>query len=361
MSSVRLPWVILLVSLLGAGAVRADDLDLSVEPTVSPVAWSGDWLVRGDVVRSEPGGDHVTRLWTRLRYGPTWQINDQWTLGGALRIDESTVGNEHVIWYNDNERSRDLALDSLSLAYAPTQDDRLLLGKSAFPLVLSRMLWDPDLRPAGISYAHSVPFGDQNTFRVTGGGFRGEQLFGDQSRIVALQLDLSLHQASLLAPEFILTGMRFSNLDALAAAGLNRDNRIVNGHFADQFELIDAQFIVHVNTSLPMRFLLDLDRNVKASAKDKAARFEFAVGNSFRAHGQEIGIAVERIQRESVLGAFNDDDWWFHAGMRGTMVWWAYGISDQVRLRAAFFREQPDWDSYSYATRRLLLDLQWAL
>lgn len=345
--------------LLGICIAQADDLDLSVEPAVNPIAWSGDWLVRGDVVRSAPGGDHLTRLWTRLRYGPTWQIDDQWTLGGALRVDESTVGNDEILQNNDNERSRDLALDSLFLSYAPTQNDKLLFGKTVFPFVLSRMLWDPDLRPAGISYMHEISFGDEDMFRITGGGFRGEQMFGDQSRIVALQLGLTLHQTSLVSPEFILTGLRFSNLDELVAAGLDRDNETVNGHFADDYALLDAQFILHINTVLPMRLLVDVDRNVKTSDLDKAGRLEFAVGNSFRARGQEVGIAMQRMQREAVLGAFNDDDWWFHAGTRGTMLWWAYGITDQVRFRAAFFRERPDWDSYS--TRRLLLDLQWTL
>ncbi|MGH8369902.1 MAG: putative porin [Gammaproteobacteria bacterium] len=363
MSSFRV-WAVAMgcmMSLFIIDGVCADDLDLDVQAPVSQVAWSGDWLVRGDVVRSSLYGDHVTRLWTRVRYGPTWQIDDRWTLGGALRVDESTVGNDEVIDNNDNERSRDLALDSLFVSYAPTPTDRLLVGKTAFPFVLSRMLWDPDLRPAGISYMHEMQFGADDTFRITGGGFRGEQMFGDQSRIVALQFGLTLHQTSLVSPEFVLTELRFSDLDALAAAGLDRDNDAYSGHFADRFELIDAQFMLHINTALPMRLLVDVDRNVKAGSWNKAGRFEFAVGNSFRAQGQEAGIAVERIQRESVLGAFNDDDWWFHAAMRGTMLWWAYGVSDRVRFRAAFFHEQPDWNSYSYATRRLLLDLQWQL
>lgn len=344
---------------LGTSARGGNGPDFSIEPPPSAVVWSGDWLVRGDAVRSVVGGDYLNRVWTRLRYGPTWQINDQWTLAGAIRVDESTVGNNEVIQNNDNERSRDLTLDSLSLAYAPDQNNRLVIGKGEFPLVLSRMLWDRDLRPAGISYAYRIDYGEQNTLRVTGGGFLGEQMFGDQSRIVAVQFDLNLHQTSLISPEIILSDLRFSRLDALAAAGLSRGNSIANGRLAYQFELTDAQFILHFNTRAPVRLLLDADRNVKASRWDKAGRVELAVGNSFRARGQEAGIAYERIQRDAVLGAFNDDDWWFHAGTRGVMLWYAYGATDRVRLRAAFFRERPDWDTYS--TRRLLLDLQWTL
>ncbi|HET7650736.1 MAG TPA: hypothetical protein VFL15_08580 [Gammaproteobacteria bacterium] len=349
-----------LVCLLGLCIeAQAQDLDLGIEPPPSPVAWSGDWLVRGDVVRSGWGGDHLNRVWTRLRYGPTWQVNDRWILGGALRVDESTVGNDEVIQNNDNERSRDLTLDSLFLSYAPVPDDRLLVGKAAFPLELSRMLWDRDLRPAGVSYSHNMAFGIDNNFRIVGGGFLGEQMFGDQSRIVALQLALNLHQTSTVSPEFIVSDLRYSNLDALAAAGLDRGNTLLNGNFEYGFELVDVQFVLHMNTTLPMRLLFDADRNVKAGNWDQAGRIEFAVGDIFRAHGQQAGIAYERIQRDAVLGAFNDDDWWFHAGSRGVMLWYAYGVTDQARLRLAYFREREDWSSYS--TRRWLLDLQWSL
>ncbi|HET7922044.1 MAG TPA: hypothetical protein VFM15_04750 [Gammaproteobacteria bacterium] len=350
----------LLVCAFMATSVQAQDaldLDLEAAPP-STLAWSGDVLAREDVFRSVTGGPEVTRTWARLRYGPTWQINDQWLLAGAIRVNESTVGNDRVVPNHDNERSRDLALDTLALTYTPTPDTRVQLGKSAFPFELSRMLWDPDLRPAGVFGSQRFDFGTDNTFQITGGGFRGEQMFGDQSRITALQLGLNLHQTATVSPEFLLTELHYTRTDALAAAGLARGNPVAGGRYTNTYRILDAQFVLHVNTAIPLRVLVDGARNLDAPDNlDQAGRMEFVVGNSNRASGMEAGLAIERIQRAAVLAAFNDDDWWFHAAMHGSMLWWGYGVTDRVRLRAGFFYEQPD--GASSHTRRLMLDLQW--
>ena len=107
------------LSMALAPPLQADDLGLGAEAPPSDLSWSGDLLLRQDWLRSWPAGDNESRLLFRLRYGPTWQIDDQWTLGSALRVNESSVGNEHLVDYNDNQRPRDLALDTLYLSYAP--------------------------------------------------------------------------------------------------------------------------------------------------------------------------------------------------------------------------------------------------
>jgi hypothetical protein len=340
-----------------AHAVRAGDLDLGAEAPASSVAWSGDLLVREDLFRSHPGGDNVTRTWARLRFGPTWQIDEQWTLAAAARVNESTQSNEYVVNDNDNERARDLALDKLFLSYAPTPNDEWVAGKTALPLKLSLMVWDPVLRPAGLSFAHQTDFGDHDSLRFVGGVFRGEFMFGDQSRITALQADLRLHEDGVLQPEFVLSYLHFTDLDALLAAGEDRGNPFVGSHFIDNYAIVDGQFILHVAGDTPMRLLLDLVHNSGAATDNQAARLEFALGDSFRAGGQEVGVAVQRIQQSAVLGAFNSEDWWFHAGTHGDHLWYAYGVSDDLRLRAGFFWEQPD--GAAFHTRRLLLDMQW--
>src|SRR5690348_176008 len=164
-------WLALL-ALCCAPLAQADELDLGPEPASSQVAWSGDFLLRQDWLRSwRPAGDNESRLLLRLRYGPTWQIDDRWSLGGALRVDESTIGNEHLADYNDNQRPRDLALDALHVDYSSGTGQHAELGKDELPLTLSRMLWDPDLRPAGVSYAYRGTLSDDTAVRFVAGAF----------------------------------------------------------------------------------------------------------------------------------------------------------------------------------------------
>ena len=338
----------------------ADDLDLGTEPVPSALAWSGDLLLRQDWLRSWPAGDNESRLLARLRYGFSWQMDPRWVLGAALRLDESTIGNEHLVDYNDNQRPRDFALDTLYLQYAPAEGQALEAGKDAFPLNLSRMLWDPDLRPAGLSYSLRRQLSDAASLRFVAGAFLGQHLSGDQSRIGAAQLGLRLREQDTVQPEFILSYLHFTDLDPLLAAGEDRGNPFAGGTFVDKYEFADLQFVLHVGTPTPFRLLVDLDKNLGAVAgNDRAGRIEMALGDSFQAGGNEAGVAAERMQQSAVQGAFNDDDWWFHAGSHGVMLWYAYGWSDRVRLRAAWFHEQPD-DSWHH-WNRLLLDLTWQL
>lgn len=343
------------VSLAVAPPSWADDLDLGAEAQPSSVSWSGDLLLRQDWLRSWPAGDNESRLLFRLRYGPTWQITDQWTLGAAARVNESSIGNEYLVDYNDNQRPRDLALDTLYLSYAPTDGQLLQAGKDSLPLVLSRMLWDPNLRPAGLFYSDKRAIGDAS-LRFVAGAFLGQYLSGDQSRIGAVQADLHLHEDGAVHPEFILSYLHFTDLDPLLAAGEDRGNPFQNGTFIDEYELADLQFALHVDGEAPFRILLDLDKNLGAVAgDDRAARLELALGDGSHTGGNEAGFAAERMQQSAVLGAFNSDEWWFHAGSHGIMLWYAYGWSDRVRLQASWFREQPDGSWHHW--NRVLLDL----
>ncbi len=372
-----------------AGVARADDLDLGAEPAPSALAWSGDLLLRQDVEHSWPGGDNESRLLVRLRYGFNWQIDPQWILGSALRVDESSKGNQYLVAYNDNLRPRDLALDSLYLQYSPAEGQHLEAGKDALPLDLSRMLWDPNLRPAGLSYSSRLQLSDSVGLRAAAGAFLGQHLSGDQSRLYAAQIGLRFREQDTVQPEFMLSYLHFTNLDHLLDNVGDRGNpfsvgppTFCNGSpcatcvipccgspcrtifiptgFVDQFDLVDLQFMLHVGTPIPFRLLVDVDKNLGAVAgDDRAGRIEMALGDSGFAGGQEFGFAAERMQQSAVQGLFNSDEWWFHAGSHGTMLWYAYGWSDRVNLRFNWFHEQPD--SSWHWWNRYMLDLRWQL
>lgn len=357
-----------------AASARADDLDLGAEPAPSSVAWSGDLLLRQDVEHSWPGGDNESRLLARLRYGFNWQIGPGWILGAALRVDESTKGNRYLVAYNDNLRPRDLALDTLFLQYTPDEGQRLEVGKDVFPLQLSRMLWDPNLRPAGFSYSFKDQLSDTTSLRFVAGAFLGQHISGDQSRISAAQLGLRFREQDTVQPEFILSYLRFTNLNNLLIAGEDRGNPFVGTEptyypippapvdttglaFVDQFELADLQFILHVGTPTPFRLLVNVDKNLGAVAgNDRAGRIEMALGDGTIAGSSEVGLAMERMQQSAVQGAFNSDEWWFHAGAHGSMLWYGYGWSERVSLRVSWFHEQPDGSWHHWD--RWLLDLQ---
>ena len=93
-------------------------------------------------------------------------------------------------------------------------------------------------------------------------------------------------------------------------------------------------------------------RELSAAGRDIIS---LSAGDHRQPGGLEFGLAVERIQREAVLAAFNSDDWWFHSNMRGQLAWIAYGIDRTWSLRLSGFRELRD--GLSEHTHRIRFDV----
>jgi hypothetical protein len=155
----------------------------------------------------------------------------------------------------------------------------------------------------------------------------------------------------------LLSLLDFQDLDALARNGLGRTNlRDANG-FVSDFRLLDLQLVArHEVGGWPFEARLDLVRNLGADANRNAARLSLVAGDRRRARSWEFGFALQRQQRDAVLAAFTEDDWWFHSFAHGAMPWLGYGLTDSLSLRLAGFREQRD--GVAGHTQRVLLDVE---
>lgn len=317
--------------------------------------------LRADMVRDlpRPVEKDFERATSRGIIGIVWSPTEIIELGAAAKVNLSSQSNTESRFNLDNERADDLSMDELYLKLLVGDDTELLLGQSHFPLDLSPMLWDEDLRPQGISLRHEIEFGSFNRFELIGGIFLGNHEYGDESRISAIQAALRLGEGTAIAYDVIFSYLDFENLDELAQNGLARTNlRQANGNLLNDFDIVDLQLGVSFNhLAMPVRVRLDLVKNLEADDYDFGARADLIFGDSFEAGGIEFGVAAERIQREAVVAAFNDDDWWFPTWLRGYSLWFAYGFNDAVRLKLSGFTERRD-DQPDY-NKRVLLDLQW--
>ena len=105
----------------------------------------------------------------------------------------------------------------------------------------------------------------------------------------------------------------------------------------------------------PLEARLALVRNLGADDQRDGARFSLVLGSRLRPGGWEFGYSNQRIQRDAVLAAFNEDDWWFHSFTHGFMPWIGYGLGERWNLRLAAFREQRN--GLPRHTDRVLIDL----
>ena len=347
-----------------ADAAQAQDsiLDASAaadaDTTASRWSWFGEVLARYDHVDGLPNDRRVSRWRGRGRLGGEYVAMPELSFGAAIELAQGSDNNADNRINNDNERSDHANVDQLWLRWQPGENTRVLVGKAAFPLELSPLTWDADLRPAGVSLDHSFALGDYSRLQFVVGGFAAQHLYDDDTRIAAAQIAWRWHEGAPTNAALLLGYLDFSDLGQLTRQGLTRTNRRApaTGPLLSDFRLLDLQLVGRTAIGeWPLEARLDVVRNLGADDQRDGARFSVVLGSRFRPGGWEFGYSNQRIQRDAVLAAFNEDDWWFHSFTHGFMPWIGYGIDERWNLRLAAFHEQRD--GLSEHTDRILFDV----
>lgn len=304
-----------------------------------------------------PGRDSIDRWRSRLRLGVEFLASDRIEFGGTVEAALGSNDNRDNRRNLDNERSDQVLLDSLWMRWYLSPDWVLMLGKDALPLSLSPMLWDEDLRPIGVSSDAHVAIGDFDGMTVIVGYYAPDFLYEDDARLGALQVGYHFREGAPMSASVLLSYLHFDDLDELVREGLGRTNRVANGRLVSDYELLDLQLVGRAEwAELPWELSIDLNRNLAAKDQDEAGRISLVVGDRRQAGQWEFGLAAQRIQRDAVLAAASDDDWWFHSFARGVMPWVGYGFNEHLNLRLAAFDERRDGANDSVS--RYLFDLQ---
>ncbi len=362
--------IVLGVLMLPAGAVSAQDPFAAEDGEAqapSSIDWWGESRLWYDQVDDLAGRDGIARSRLRVRTG--WRgAMDQFEWGATLEGQLSSYDNATNRVNLDNERNDDLNVDEFYGRWNFGDQSSLLFGKTTMPLRLSPMLFDPDLRPAGISLSHSQGFGEFHRWSVVAGVFTVDHLYGDESRLAAIQAGLHFREGMNWSFEGLLAYLDWSDIDVLAVQGLGRTNqRILGGAvFRSDYEIVDLQLATRGTVfDWPFRFEIDLARNLGVRAAPgvdegtlrDAGRVSAVLGDRRGLNGVELGAACQRIQRDAALAPFTDDEWWFHSFSRGCLPWVGYGISDSLSTRVAFSRERRD--DQSEDVERFLVDLEY--
>lgn len=352
--------------LLSTSVLAADDplvTPAGDDAAVSQWTWFGDLMLQEDHVDGIPRAARpdVQRVFGRGRFGVLYDPIPALELGAAIKLAAASNPNSDDRLDNHNERSNDVALDQMFVRWHLNENTSLLAGKTLFPLALSPMVWDDDLRPVGVSGQTSFAPNESDRIVLIAGYFNGNLPYGDNSRIGAFQAAYNWHEGQSINASMLLSYLDFSSLEQLTAQGLARTNQHVGDQLISDYRLVDLQLVGRAHAGgWPLEARLDLLRNLGAdSGNNDGARFSLVAGDSRQPRSWEFGIADQRIQRDAAMAAFNSDDWWFHSWSRGIMPWVAYGFDATWRMRLAFFHEMRD-ETTEY-TDRILLDVyaQW--
>ena len=329
------------------------------EKPASAWSWFGDLMLRYDRVTDipRPVEPDIHAAFARARFGVLYDPIPALEFGAAVKLADASIANEDNRSYNLNERANDVALDQAFVRWRPNDNASLLAGKAVFPLELSPMVWDSDLRPIGVSGQFALPIGEFDRIGFTAGYFAGDLPYGDDSRIGALQAAYRWREGAPTSAAVLLSYLDFSDLQQATLQGLTRTNRRIGTQLVSDYRLLDLQMVgrMHPWAEWPLELRVDLLRNVGADNLRDGARGSIVLGDRLQPHGWEFGLAAQRIQRDAAMAAFNSDDWWFHSFAHGVMPWVGYGFNATWSLRVAGFHEQRD--AAKVYTDRLLVDV----
>jgi hypothetical protein len=340
-------------------AAAADDDTTQFFREGTLARWSlvpyGDLRLRWDRVSGRPGLSEVfERQRATLRAGLGWApaaMGIEAWLGARAGLGSETRAESRAAF--DNELPDTVELDRAALRLATAGGETIVAGKAPLPLALTELLWDPDLRPVGVSATATLENVGVPWARAAAAWVMRSRFDGDDGRFAAGQIAAGGGASTRF--EVVASYVEPHHLDELARSALGRQNAVVAGRYASRFRVVDLQAGVELLAGpVPLAARAEVARNTARRQDRDAVRMRIAAGGPELPAGLEAGWVYQRIEREAVCGAFNSDDWWFHSRARGHRLWLA-GSWREIDLRASALIERRD--DRAHDTRRWLVEL----
>lgn len=319
--------------------------------------WS-EGRLRAERTTNLPDGRTIERLRLHAFAGVSWyEDNVGLELAGALKLSAGTDDERENRANLDNESSDDFEIGELYLRWR-RGDGLLEAGRSYLPFDLSAMVWDADLRPVGLSWRWDRSIVAYDRLSVTAGYLAPSTLDDFRSRLAGAQAAYHWREGAPTAASARLAYLAYHELDAFLPEQLVRTNRLAGGELASDFRIVDLFLDVRLAAAgRPLDLSLDVAHNLEAEEDGSAARFGAVWGRAEGVGAWELGGAWQRVERDAVLAAFNEDDWWFPTRMRGFRLWAGVGLGPATALEVAYFRERrDDLDDH---VERLFVDWTW--
>lgn len=327
----------------------------------------GDFRYRHEQIDGE-NVNQRDRHRIRARVGLKAKINEEWNfdLRLASGSDEATSSNQDL---DGGFSSKDFWLDRAYLTFKPAsiQGLSVLAGKMSNPFLTvggNQLMWDSDLNPEGIAVKYTATLSESVGMFVNGGGMWVEERSSDtDTSLWGIQGGLDYA----LADNSTLTGgagyFKYGNIQGKPAIGAFLGNTSQGGLYAYDYELVEL-FGEYASTlgDVPVSLYGDYVVNTASGVNGDTAWLVGATYNKASAPGDwQIGYEYRDIERDAVLGRFNDSD--FIGGGthgKGHKFNFTYALAKNVTTGATYFLNDRDAtgdgrrdDTY----RRLQLDV----
>jgi hypothetical protein len=300
----------------------------------------GNFTFSGDIrARVEPffqeGADTRTRERFRLRFNVTGKISDEFSGGFSLAtgtLDDPVSTNQTLTSFLNR---KNIGIDKAYIVYQPNyiKSLRLDMGRFAFPWYRTPMTFDNDVNVDGLAETLS--------FNVNSSVFRNFTLVGFQlpfnevhsnnaqgnnadSYIMGGQIQAQFRLGSKVRLGLYGAGIDFLRTDpvAVAFAGGTLRPSLPNSNtfrfsgsgavvgYASKFAYLDAIMKLDFDTSarFPTTLLFNFVNNVRGPRERSGYLTELTVGRTKEARDIQFGYSFFRIEKDAVIGAWNESD-----------------------------------------------------
>jgi hypothetical protein len=294
----------------------------------------GNFNFSGDIrIRYEPfiqeGAVTRQRERFRARFNLTGKITDEFSGGISLAtgtLDDPISTNQTLTGFLNR---KSFGVDKAYITYKPSYAKFLKLeaGKFAFPWYRTPLTFDNDVNPEGFAETLSFDLKSQSLQNITVVGFQlpvNEISSGHDSFILGGQIQTYFRINPRIRLSLYGTGMNFNRADPIAIAVANGTLKpsLPNSNtyrtassgtvvgYATKFAYLDTIMKLDLDTNprFPTTIIFNFVNNVRGSRERSAYWAEATVGRTKEAGDMQFGYAFIRVEKDAVIGAWNESD-----------------------------------------------------
>jgi hypothetical protein len=321
----------------------------------------GNFTFSGDIrLRVEPffqeGADTRTRERFRLRFNVVGKVSDEISGGFSLAtgtLDDPVSTNQSLTSFFNR---KNIGIDKAYLTYQPKYAKPLRLdgGRFAYPWYRTPMTFDNDVNVEGVAETLSFDLKSPvfRNFTVVGFQLPFNEIHSNNSLdnnadsyILGGQVQFQFQLGSKTRLGLYGAGLDFLRTDpiAVAVAGNTLRPSLPNSNtyrytgttvvgYATKFAYLDAIVKLDIDTSarFPTSLVLNFVNNVRGSSERSGYMGELLVGKTRAANDMQFGYAFFRIEKDAVIGAWNESDLRSSTNVLNHRFSYAYMIKSNV-------------------------------
>jgi hypothetical protein len=321
----------------------------------------GNFSFSGDIrARVEPfyqeGAVTRTRERFRLRFNITGKVSDEFSGGFTLAtgsLDDPVSTNQTLTGFLNR---KNIGVDKAYITYQPKYAKflKMDIGKFAYPWYRTPMTFDNDVNPEGLAETFSFDVHSSVLKNITFVGFQlpiNEVTAKADSYVMGGQIQAQFQLSSKVRLGLYGAGIDILRADPIAVAlglgtlkpslpnsnSLRRNSSGVVVGFANKYAYLDAIMKLDFDTGsrFPTTLLFNFVNNVRGSRERSGYWTELMFGKTKAANDIQFGYLFTRIEKEAVIGAWNESDMRSSTNVLNHRFNFAYAIRSNVTAQVS--------------------------